>query len=150
MTLKGIDLSSNNSTVEWDGVKFIFAKATESTGFVDSTLHKWVEQAEKHEAMYSCYHFAHPDKNSAKDEAEFFLHNSLPGDFGAALDFESRDVGGQHYDPLQILGVKKSVEWANEFLDRVAQIRQKHPFFYSYRADMRAMIAGGLDGWNIW
>lgn len=148
----GIDLSNNNhgESIDWTGVTFMVGKATEGLGYVDETLDDWVAGARSIDALFSTYHFAHPDKNSAKDEATFFLSHSIKGDFGPCLDFETRDWQGVHYDPLQIMGVDAGTAWANEWLDRVAQVRQQEPFFYSFRDYTRMMVAAGLGEWKLW
>lgn len=142
----GIDLSNNNEgeLIDWTDAKFMVGKATEATGYVDGTLQNWIAGARSIDAQWSTYHFAHPDKNSAKDEAEFYLKNAPKGDFGPCLDFETRDWNGEHFDPVGILGVRGACDWANEWMDRVAQVRQQQPFFYSFRDYVRLMVAESL------
>lgn len=146
----GIDVSNNNGksiddivgAVDWTTVEFAFIKATESLNFVDRTYPLWREQAVRRGIPDAAYHFAHPDQNSAKDEAEFFLRHAEKGVMAPGLDFETRG----NINPLRLIGVAKARVWIDEWCTIVGDAWNQTPFFYSFR-DYTKLIK---PSWPLW
>ena len=119
-TMKGIDISSwqrglNISKIKCD---FVIAKATEGVTIVDNCCDDFIKQAQKLGKPFGFYHFARPELNSAKAEAEFFYKHTK-GYFGhgiPVLDWESR----AHWN----------VKWAKEWLDTIYELTGVRPLIY--------------------
>jgi GH25 family lysozyme M1 (1,4-beta-N-acetylmuramidase) len=97
-TIKGIDVfhgDNNSATINWSSVKaggasFAFAKATQSTGFVDPMFAKNWAGMKSAGLVRGAYHFFDPAA-SASAQASFFLRTVgpvSPGDL-LVLDFET-------------------------------------------------------------
>lgn len=79
--MKILDVSSYQGTVDWQQVKAdsryridgVYIKATEGVSVTDSALTTHVQEAKAAGVLFGLYHFAHPDLNSAVDEANHFL-----------------------------------------------------------------------------
>ena len=118
--LNGIDISHWQGEPDWaqvkgDGVRFVFAKATEGRDFVDDEYASNMAGAGSQAIPFGAYHFARPDgtKNDAVAEADWFIDHAnlqqqhlLP-----VLDLEV--TGG--------LGTRKLKAWAWAWLNRVEQ-----------------------------
>lgn len=102
----GIDVSSNNSTINWDLVKtndrpveFAIIKATEGVGFLDPKLKVNAQKAKQAGLKISYYHFCSLNTlDVVKDstaEAKYFLDaiKNLPAnDLPLVLDIEKETV----------------------------------------------------------
>lgn len=117
-TLPGVDVSHHNGDIDWatvqaDGVRFVIAKATEDTTFLDDHYATNKQQVEALGMAFGAYHFARPDKSSgdALAEADWFVANAqLTGkNMLPVLDLE--DAGG--------LGTRKLKQWAKAWLAEV-------------------------------
>jgi Glycosyl hydrolases family 25 len=111
--MQGVDVSNNNSVVDWHGVEFAFYKATEGATFIDATQSGFA--ATSRLLPHGPYHFAHPDANSADVEAAHFLAYAIPGTMWA-LDCETRT--GKN--PLAVMGAAALAAWCDRFFDLVA------------------------------
>jgi lysozyme len=118
-----IDVSNNNGTVNWSqvaaaGIKGVYAKASEGTGFVDSHYATNRAGAAQHGLHFGAYHFARPDQSSAVAEADHFLATAQPkhGDLLPCLDFETSPM---------------SVVWAAAFAQRVHDKLGVYPLLYA-------------------
>lgn len=141
----GIDISNNNSSVDWNGVTFVFIKATEGTTFIDRTFNKWQNEATALSIPWSAYHFAHPDQHSATDEAHYFLSHATKGPMPPALDFESR----KGVDPLSLLGPVACAAWIDEFCQVVQEAWGQTPYIYMNRSYAVALFPR-VGAWGIW
>jgi GH25 family lysozyme M1 (1,4-beta-N-acetylmuramidase) len=134
--LNGIDVSHWQGQPNWaqvkaDGVRFVFAKATDGRDFVDGEYARNMAGAGSQAIAFGAYHFARPD-GSAGDaiaEADHFVdHANLMGwHLLPVLDLEAS--GG--------LGVKKLKAWAWAWLNRVES-----------RLGVRAMIYASPSFWR--
>ncbi len=101
-TIKGIDISSVQGTVNWtsvksDGITFAFAKATEGKTFTDSQFTNYIPNGKAAGVYMGAYHFARPDNQStiqgAIDEANHFLSvaqsSIVSCQLPPALDYET-------------------------------------------------------------
>jgi lysozyme len=118
--LPGIDVSHWQGAVDWsavkaDGIRFVFAKATQHTSFADSRYAENKAGAEAAGIAFGAYHFADPMGGTADaiaqadhfvDAADLRGRNLLP-----VLDME-RDNG---YSPRALR------RWARAWLDRVEE-----------------------------
>jgi lysozyme len=132
--IPGIDVSHWQGYVHWrrvatTRVRFVIAKATEGTGFVDRRYARNKRAAERHGLRFTAYHFARPGRQGgsvrrdARREADFFvetarLHarNLLP-----ALDLERS--GGLRPRALR--------RWTLTWLRRVEARLGAEPMVYS-------------------
>jgi len=112
----GIDVSSyQGSGVNWSGVTFGWAKATEGTYDDDADFAINENNAKSHGTYIGAYHFARPDLDSAGSEASFFWAQAggyIKNDGKTAqpaLDFETFNgsVGGSYS------------QWANSWDDDI-------------------------------
>ena len=116
--LEGMDVSHHNDPVDWAkakaaGIRFVFAKATESGDFVDPSYAHNKQQVEALGLSFGAYHFAQPDgaAGDAPAEADHFVDTAaLTGkDLVPVLDLE---VSGG-------LGQRKLIAWAKSWLAEV-------------------------------
>lgn len=99
--IDGMDLSHyQTSTINYNaakraGVRFIYHKATEGTGYSDPSYSPRRAGARGAKIPFGAYHFARPRVGSAVAEAKFFLSvaKPQPGDMAPALDLEVNDHG---------------------------------------------------------
>lgn len=132
--LYGIDVSHHNwEKITWQqrvniGVTdFTIMKATEGRTMKDYRLDDWYNKVHHSrdgkpdtEALYGFYHYAHPELNSAKSEADNFLNcvGHHAGYCMYVLDYEGK--------ALQY----KDMDWALEWLYRVEKETGVKPLFY--------------------
>lgn len=95
----GIDVSNNNRPVitKLDvNTRFVFAKCTEGTSFVDSTYAHYAQLAESHGEQFGAYHFFHAETLNARAQANFFADHCRPRTFLSLwVDYETYGASGQ-------------------------------------------------------
>ena len=122
--MNGIDISNWQKDINLKDVLnrtntgFVIAKVTEGVNFVDKYYHGFLDTALSEKKCIGFYHFAHPENNSAEQEAMFFYENAKDyfGKGIAVLDWES---SGQ-----------ANTMWAEEWLDRVYNLTGIKPIIY--------------------
>jgi lysozyme len=142
-----VDVSNAQGQVDWKlvaaaGVHGAFYKATEGVHFVDAWQAHNRAGAAAAKIHAGAYHFARPDLNDAKDEADHFaaaIGTLHPFEMVPVLDLE---VHGH-------VGVDDGVAWARAFNQRFRDHLGVWPIFYSYSAfivglDAKEPIGGGL------
>jgi lysozyme len=177
---KGHDVSSRQKSVDWTkaqaaGARFVYVKATESTGYRNPYFGAQYEGAGAAGLLRGAYHFALPDQGSGTAQADHFVHNggawspdgrTLP----PALDIEYNpyDSGRTCYG----LGQAEMVAWIRAFSDEVRRLTGRRPVIYTtthwwnlctggsgaFAADHALWIAryGSADagalpaGWSAW
>ena len=100
-TLKGVDVSSYQGTINWssaraDGITFGFAKATEGETIADSTFAGNWAGMKAAGVVRGAYHFFHPNE-SATAQADFVLSKVgtlEAGDLPVVLDLKQGFVFG--------------------------------------------------------
>ncbi len=151
--LNGIDVSHWQGQPDWaqvkaDGVRFVFAKATEGRDFVDEQYAANMAGAGGQAIAFGAYHFARPD-NTAGDavaEADNFVdHAGLQGwHLLPVLDLEVN--GG--------MSVKKLKAWTWAWLNRVEDRLGVKPMIYtspSFWRDSMGNARGYADrGHRLW
>ena len=101
-TIKGIDVSNYQGTINWtsvknDGITYAFAKATEGKTITDSQFANYITNGKAAGVYMGAYHFAHPDNQptiqGAIDEANHFLSvaqsSIISCQLPPALDYET-------------------------------------------------------------
>ena len=142
MSLKGIDISKWQSSLDLSKIDFDFAiiKATEGKSYVDPYCDKFFQKALKLGKKLGVYHFANNPSNTAEQEANWFINNTK-GYIGKAipvLDWESKDTS--------------NVAWALEWLERVEKAYGCKPMIYMSqsvvnRHDWSKVVAGNYGLW---
>lgn len=142
MSLKGIDISKWQSSLDLSKIDFDFAiiKATEGKSYVDPYCDKFFQKALSMNKKLGVYHFANNPSNTAEQEANWFINNTK-GYIGKAipvLDWESKDTS--------------NVAWALEWLERVEKAYGCKPMIYMSqsvvnRHDWSKVVAGNYGLW---
>lgn len=124
---RGIDVSSNNGSVNWlrvaaAGISFAWIKITEDDGYLNPRFESDWALSKRVGLLRGAYHFARPEGTDAVQEADFFLdqinaHGGLAEGDLLALDLESGDGD---------LG-----QWALDFLHRCEERAGFKPFVYT-------------------
>lgn len=136
--IKGIDISKHQGKVDFAkvadfGVRFVYVKATEGTGYIDPMFYENVDGARTAGLYVGAYHFARPDSvgtvRDAEAEAKGFCGAMAragltdPGHLPPALDLEKYSDNGP----------RESREWVQEFM-RVLKARgYRTPVIYTGR-----------------
>ena len=142
----GIDLSNHQSGMDLAKVlkqtktDFVICKATEGLTFVDKYCDRFMLTARQADKQVGFYHFARPERSSARAEADFFLKQTS-GYFNKGipvLDWESPG--------------KSNVKWAKEWLDRVYSITGVKPVIYMSESVVNAYNwkAVADAGYGLW
>lgn len=132
----GIDISHWQGTIDWhavraSGVTFAYAKATQSTTYIDDKFTTNFAGMEAAGVFRGAYHFAQPDKSTAVAQAQYFVAHgggwpddgiTLPG----ALDIEWNPYGDDCY------GLTKSQmsTWIHDFVDEYESLTGRTPAIY--------------------
>jgi len=176
-TVKGIDVSNHQGTIDWsdvadDGVQVAYLKASEHTGYTDPYYEENRRKANRMGITVGAYHFARPDTESggsvasdARAEAKHFLSvaKPQPGDLLPALDLEATE-----------LSPADTAKWSQVWLDTVAAATGRRPIIYTSPAFWENQVAdsgriandhplwvahwgtsspdtpGAWDAWNGW
>ena len=142
----GIDVSNNNGSLNWtriaaSGVKFCYAKASESTTYVDSWYARYRAGAKDHGIAFGAYHFAHPSGNGTT-QARFFLAKAkvAPGDLIPVLDVERTDGRNK-------VAVRKFV---TDFANEVHRQLGVWPLLYSTASFINNYVGPRVGGMELW
>lgn len=120
MALHGIDISNWQWRLDLSNIRFDFVivKATEGIGFVDPYCNKFYQQAKSMGKLLGFYHFARPESNSAKAEAEFFYKHTS-NYFKEAIPILDWESPNRH-----------DVKWALEWLKEIERLSGVKPMIY--------------------
>jgi GH25 family lysozyme M1 (1,4-beta-N-acetylmuramidase) len=141
--LPGLDVSSYQGNVDWNGVRangaqFAYVKATEGTYYTSSSFYQQYVGSYNVGLVRGAYHFARPDTTSGATQADYFLahggawsadNQTLPG----ALDIEYNPYGAECYG-LSHAGM---VNWVSSFVNE-----------YHARTGRWATIYTTTDWWS--
>jgi lysozyme len=146
--LQGIDVSSYQGKVDWDGWKrkglgFAIAKATEGRTIRDSQFARNWSELRRVGLVRGAYHFAHP-ANDATTEADFFLGTVRPeglesGDL-LVLDLEQTDGRSASH----------VASWARTWCSRVAKAVGCDPVVYTFLSFAEEGNCAGLGAYPLW
>lgn len=122
--MNGIDISHWQKDIDLSKVTcdFVIAKATEGINYTDPCFEGFMRQAESLGKSIGFYHFAHPEKNTAKAEALYFYSHveKYIGKGIPVLDWESSG--------------KANVTWAKQWLDQIYALTGVRPLIYMSEA----------------
>jgi GH25 family lysozyme M1 (1,4-beta-N-acetylmuramidase) len=145
----GIDVSAYQRSISWKaikaaGIEFGFVKATEGTGYVNSTYKTHRRGARRNEIPIGAYHFARPDSDDGPlAEADHFLEVAAPreGDLLPVLDFERAG-----------LPPRELARWARAWLRRVEKRIGQPPILYTYSSFWTSLVgnAKGFSRYPLW
>jgi lysozyme len=173
--VQGIDISHYQPTVDWDVVKsstaFVFVKATDSTGGVDSHFTSHWSGARKVGLPRGAYHFFHPKYDVDKQVANFTQHlKSDPGELPPVLDVEEFKNEYQAFTCEQLAGmVQRFSQGVEKTLGRKPMIYTNHqtwqtsfcdhPYFtdhplwlaqYTSHPTQQPKLPTGWKRWHFW
>jgi GH25 family lysozyme M1 (1,4-beta-N-acetylmuramidase) len=134
---RGLDVSRWQGNVNWasvasKGAKFAYVKATESTTYTSPTFAQQYNGSYRAGLIRGAYHFALPNRSSAKAQADFFVGHgggwsrdgrTLP----PALDIEYNPYGAECYG----LSRSSMVSWIRAFSNEVRNRTGRYPTIYS-------------------
>ena len=146
MAQNGIDISNHQKNMDLKAVMaqtktdFVICKATEGVKFIDKYCNGFMSAARNAGKQVGFYHFARPEWNSARSEADFFVRQTK-GYFNVGipvLDWES--------------SAKWNVAWAKEWLDRVESLTGVKPVIYMSESVVNAYNwkAVAAAGYGLW
>ena len=142
----GIDISNHQGSMDLAKVlkqtktDFVICKSTEGVKFVDKFCDKFMIIAQDAGKQVGFYHFARPEWNSAKAEAEFFLRQTK-GYFGKGIPVLDWESSG-----------KSNVKWAKEWLDYIYEKTGVKPVIYMSESVVNAYNwkAVADTGYGLW
>ena len=142
----GIDISNHQGSMDLAKVlkqtktDFVICKATEGLKFVDKFCDKFMVIAQDAGKQVGFYHFARPEWNSAKAEADFFLRQTK-GYFGKGIPVLDWESSG-----------KSNVKWAKEWLDYIYDKTGVKPVIYMSESVVNAYNwkAVADTGYGLW
>lgn len=119
---------------------FVICKSTEGLKFVDKFCDKFMVIAQGAGKQVGFYHFARPEWNSAKAEADFFLRQTK-GYFGKGIPVLDWESSG-----------KSNVKWAKEWLDYIYDKTGVKPVIYMSESVVNAFNwkAVADTGYGLW
>ena len=140
MCMNGIDISAWQKRINLDRVSFDFliAKATEGTGYVNSSFDSFCESAQRLGKCIGLYHYAN-GKDYVK-EADFFIEKvkKYIGKAILVLDWESQ--GNVSFN-------KNDREWVNNWCDYVFNKTGIKPIIYVSKSIMTKFEGLGYEFW---
>lgn len=132
----GIDVSSHQPSINWakvaPNVKFVYAKATEGTYYLNPLFNSQYQGPHNYGVIRGAYHFAVPSNSSGTAQADYFIAHgggwtadgkTLPG----ALDIEYNPYGPSCYG----LTAGQMVNWIKNFVTEYAAKAHAFPVIYS-------------------
>ena len=142
----GIDISNHQGKMDLAAVlkqtatDFVICKATEGTGFIDKYCDKFMVIAQNAKKQIGFYHFARPEYNAARAEADFFVRQTK-GYFNKGIPVLDWESAG-----------KSNVKWAKEWLDRVYSVTGVKPVIYMSESVVNAYNwkAVAEAGYGLW
>ena len=142
----GIDISNHQGKMDLAAVlkqtatDFVICKATEGTGFVDKYCDKFMVIAQNAKKQIGFYHFARPEYNAARAEADFFIRQTK-GYFNKGIPVLDWESAG-----------KSNAKWAKEWLDRVYSVTGVKPVIYMSESVVNAYNwkAVAEAGYGLW
>ena len=137
--LHGIDVSMFQKAVNYDAQDFIIIKATEGRTWKDPLLDTHYNRIKGKNKLYGFYHYARPENNGWKAEADNFLsrvgHHAGKAIF--ALDWEGTALRYNHV-------------WALNWLNYVYQRTGVRPLFYTSDSQTARYAAIAKANYGLW
>lgn len=122
---EGVDVSHYQGMIDWSrvasaGKSFAFIKATEGTGYVDSSFRKNWEGTQAAGILRGAYHFFRPAADSVQ-QADHFLRVIGPSELAPVLDVEVTD--NRSWNEIY--------EGVLAWVDRVGSATNRRPIIYT-------------------
>lgn len=146
----GIDVSANNSSINWTtahaaGIDFAYVKATEGATFNSSTFTSQINGATNAGVLAGAYHYARYDNgNSATTEANHFLQVAgsyiANGYLRPVVDIEQ---------PTSMTKTQVST-WANTFANTVFNATGIKPLIYTFVSYATSYLDSTVTQWDLW
>ena len=142
--IEGIDVSHWNAidTIPKYAPQFVMMKITEGCGFIDPDYLAHRQQCKNLSIPYGYYHYARAERNSAVDEARFFVtkipHEDLQHAV-LALDYEGK-----------ALSIKNVDAWAYDFCSEVLRLTGKKPLLYCSQSTVKRFPRTCAGGFGLW
>lgn len=143
--VQGIDVSHWNNKqqiithIRQKKPGFMMVKATEGSSYRDNTFNEWIDICEQYGMIKGAYHYARPDKNTARVEAEYFVRTieKRIGEDGMllALDWEGT--------ALKYAGW--TTNWCLDFLERVKDLTGIKPLIYMSESAIKPFLKQNGD-----
>jgi GH25 family lysozyme M1 (1,4-beta-N-acetylmuramidase) len=151
--VRGIDISHHNGEINFnsmakDGVRFVFAKATEAQSFVDDRYQGNAVGAVNAGLAFGAYHFARPDKtaNDALLEARHFVRNAQLGGTNLLPVLDLETSGG--------MGARKLRKWVKAWLAEVRTQLGVKPIIYTTASFWKTYMGNktwfAANGYRLW
>ena len=139
--IKGIDVShwQKVGTVKANKPEFCIIKASEGKSYKDPLMAAHAAEAEEVGALLGFYHYARPEINTYKEDADNFIARVKPyiGRCVLALDWEGK-------------ALSCSLEWALAWLQYVEQQTGVKPMFYTSISVCRYCKIIADNGNGLW
>jgi autotransporter-associated beta strand protein len=154
----GIDVSGyqsaslNWTTIKGYGVSFGWAKATEGTGFSDSTFVGNINNAKAAGIYIGAYHYAHPEQNTASSEASYFWSKAGPYITADGMSLMPMlDIESHAHDAW--VGASSLSDWINQWCTDVIQQAANagvaiKPCIYISSSNASGWLNGTVTQWN--
>lgn len=147
----GIDVSSNQGTINWPAVYaagkvFSFARSTLGYNTKDAKFPLNMQNGKNAGVKMGAYHVAYPKNNTAITEANYFL--SIAGDFigsdylPPALDLEP--------DLVESLGISTLTTWVQTWINTVKAAKGIDPIIYCIHYDAGHYLDASLNAYPLW
>ncbi|MFF3496133.1 glycoside hydrolase family 25 protein [Streptomyces sp. NPDC002795] len=137
--IRGIDVSSHQSTFDTDGVSFVFIKATEGRSYVNPRLAAQTKRARDAGCVVGFYHFLWPGNITA--QAEYFV-SKAPEKAGDLLAADWETTGE---------GTHASNAEKDKFIREVKRLRPNHrTLLYSNRNFWLNIDTTSYAGDGLW
>jgi autotransporter-associated beta strand protein len=151
----GIDVSSYQGDISWSevngaGISFAWAKATEGTFYIDPDFTQNEANAKANGVFIGAYHFAHPELDSADDEAAYFWNEAKNYIKGGGvylvpmLDLEETSGGSTYMS-----------DWVNEWCQDVVNYAKAdgvtaNPVVYTTGSIASDYLDSSVTQWPLW
>ncbi|RKT87990.1 lysozyme [Saccharopolyspora antimicrobica] len=178
--VSGMDVSGHQGNVDWarawaDGARFAYVKATEGSGFRNTSFAQQYDGSHAVGMVRGAYHFGLPDRSSGAQQAHFFVDSgggwhrdgrTLPG----ALDIEYNPYGDGCYglDPAAMSrwiadfsntyhartgrfpAIYTTTDWWNRCTGANPDFAANNPLWIARYAPQIGELPAGWDYQSIW
>ncbi len=147
--IHGIDVSHWNANINWQvvkesGIAFAFIKSSEGDAFIDNKFTFNIDNARANGIEATAYHFARPNLNTGKAEAEYF-YKVIKGksdkiSMRPALDLEDGDE----------LTTKQLSDWVIGFMETFKEKAGYYPIIYTMSSYINNELDARINKYDLW
>src|SRR6185312_6251392 len=158
-TIMGVDVSSYQGSINWAKVKtagytFGIAKATEGVTITDSYGSSNLTNGSAAGVVMGAYHFAHPETNTAKAEADYFwnaiksyyTNSSITCKIPPALDLEDPPSGPALTTYFTSAAL---TAWVQEWFDTIQKLSGVAPIIYT-DGSIASYLNSSVKTYGLW